>query len=362
MLGNVLESIDRRRFNILVISLTTRSPVGDRLAALGIPVVALGGHGGVLTLKQLTRLVRTARAWRPDIIHTWMYHSNLLGHALRCLSKGQRAILITSIRSAMHAREQEKLSLRMVRRFDAALSGRADRIVFNSAESARQHTEYGYEGRSIEIIPNGFDVLRFAPSAERRISTRCALGVGEEPLVGLIGRFDRSKGHRFFLTAAAEVHREFAGCRFVLAGRGCDSSNSQLLGWIEQCGLAERVMLLGERRDICDLDCALDVVVCSSISESFPNSIGEAMACATPVVVTDVGGCRELVGDAGIVVPPRNVGALAGGIMCLLRKMGAERTEIGKRARTRIIENYSLPVIAARFASLYESAVAQRQM
>jgi glycosyltransferase involved in cell wall biosynthesis len=361
MLGNLLESTTLNRFELLVISLTTLSPVGDRLAARGIPVIALGGRNGVLTLAQLARLARVVRVWQPDVIHTWMYHANVTGHMVRFAGRGRRPALITSVRGALHDRSNDKVALRAVRRIDAFLSARADRVVFNSAESARQHVEYGYASRNIEVIPNGFDAMRFIPSAERRQRVRSNLGIGEEPLVGIVGRFDRSKGHRFFLGAAAQVATQFPQCRFALIGRGCEAVNPQLQAWINEFRLDGRVMLLGERRDVAELDCALDVVASSSISESFPNSIGEAMACATPVIVTDVGDCRELVGDCGIVVPPRDENALSAGLIKLLRMSSKERADMGRRGRERIMARYTLPAIAERFESLYANVQANRK-
>ena len=360
MLRNLVASLDRQRFDTLVVSLTTRSPIGDELSALGIPVEVLGGSGGVLSLRQIVRLAKIAAAWRPDVIHAWMYHSNLAAFALSLSPTLRRPALITSVRGALNAPDQQKLPLRVVRRLDALLSRRADAIVFNSAISAGQHVALGYDGRRVNIIPNGFDTTLYLPSPDARERIRKSWVFDQEPIVGIIGRFDPLKGHRRFLEAAALVTRDRPDCRFVLAGRGCDDSNSVLTGWIAELGLRDRALLLGEQRDVASLDCALDAIVCASLSESFPNSIGEAMCCGVPAIVTDVGDCAALVGDTGIVVPPRDAPAIADGILRVIRLDASARTNLGARARARMVEKYALPLIATRYAALYESVNAAR--
>ena len=359
MLRNVVGQFDRSKVETLVISLTTKTPIGDELEAVGIPVVALGGRDGFLTPRQLMGLFGAAAAWKPDVIHAWMYHANLAAHGLTLIARRPRPALITSVRGALNAPDRQKRTLRLVRRLDALLSRRADAIVFNSATSAKQHLAIGYDPRNIEVIPNGFDTVKFAPSEARRTEIREALGCGSDPLVGVVGRFDPLKGHRVFLEAAKRVAADYLRCKFVLVGRGCDRSNELLLSWIRELALGERVILLGERRDVPSIDCALDVVISSSLSESFPNAIGEAMACEVPAVVTDVGDCAALVADTGIIVPARDAGALAAGILDLLNRSALTRSALGKRARERIIARYALPAVAERFVAVYEASLAR---
>jgi len=356
MLRNVVTQFDRARVETMVISLTTRSPIGDELASLGIPVIALGGRGGVLTPRQLKVVANATASWRPDVVHSWMYHSNVVAQGLSCFPRRPRIACITSVRGSLDAPEQQPLSLRFVRRLDAVLSTRADAIVFNSAASARQHAAIGYDARRITVIPNGFDTTVFAPSESSRHAVREELGCGSNLVIGLVGRFDPLKGHRIFLEAAHLVAKQQAGCKFLLVGRGCDRSNSVLTGWIRQFRLDAQTILLGERRDIA----TIDVIVSSSISESFPNAVGEAMSVGVPAVVTDVGDCASLVGDTGVIVPPRNSVALSEGIMRLLRHGTAACRAIGARARERISAHYSLPVVAERYVALYEGCVLRR--
>lgn len=101
---------------------------------------------------------------------------------------------------------------------------------------------------------------------------------------------------------------------------------------------------------------ALDVLVSASgWAEGFPNAVGEAMACAVPCLVTDTGDCAAIVGDGGVVVPPRDGARLAAALADLRRLPADERARIGARGRARIASSFTLERCVARYAELYRS-------
>jgi glycosyltransferase involved in cell wall biosynthesis len=116
------------------------------------------------------------------------------------------------------------------------------------------------------------------------------------------------------------------------------------------------MQLLGRRADIPRLTAALDVASASSaFGEGFPNVVGEAMACGIPCVVTNVGDAARIVGETGIVVPPKDPVALAEGWRKLIA-LGAEgRGQLGQAARARIQQHYSLTGVVRQYEDLYES-------
>lgn len=355
MLQKLVRTLQERSHDVSVVSLSTAVPIGLEMQADGIQVLALGGRAGMLLPHQLWRLQRTYREFQPDILHSWMYHANVLAQTLPAWSTRQRRPgLVTSVRGAVHAPRQQKLALRAVRRIDARMSHRADAIVFNSRRSAEQHAALGYDASKMIVIPNCFDSRRYQPMPAERTRIRSELACGASVLVGLVARFERLKNHHLFLQAARSVVDRCPQARFLLAGRGCDTRNGQLMRWVAELGLGERVHALGERRDIAAIDNALDVAVCSSVSESFPNAIGEAMACGVPAVVTDVGDCGYLVGDAGRVVPAGDPQALADAILELARLPPEARAALGARARARVSREFSLERISEQYLDLYD--------
>jgi glycosyltransferase involved in cell wall biosynthesis len=105
---------------------------------------------------------------------------------------------------------------------------------------------------------------------------------------------------------------------------------------------------------------ALDIATLSSAcGEGFPNVLGEAMACGLPCVATDIGDASELLGQTGIVVPPRDPHALAVAWRVLIEIGAQRRRSLGSKARVRIVQDYSLGAAVARYEALYDDIVAQ---
>lgn len=362
MLQKLVGAVAPHGVEAVVVSLTSTSRIGDELRASGVPVFALGGRGGILLPGQVLSLRSMYRQVRPQIVHTWMYHANVAGHGLvRLCGRRDRPALITSVRGALGAPERQKPMLRLVRRIDARLSAAADALVFNSHRACEQHAAIGYAMERATVIPNGFDTGRFRPSNEDRRRIRQELGCQDGFLIGLVARFDPLKDHKTFLQAAALVAPHVPGCRFVLVGRGCHLDNPGIGGPIRQYGLEGKVLALGERHDMPAIQASLDLAVCSSVSESFPNSIGEAMASGVPCVVTDVGDCAMLVGDGGRVVPPSSPQALAVAMTQMLALPAGELAAIGARARARIDAQFSTAKVANAYVELYRSCVSGRE-
>jgi glycosyltransferase involved in cell wall biosynthesis len=136
-------------------------------------------------------------------------------------------------------------------------------------------------------------------------------------------------------------------------GTDIDHHNKQLQKWIEEPRYSDHFLLLGKRNDIPHINATLDIACSSSLGESFPNAIGEAMACGVPCVVTDVGDLKKLVGDTGLVVPTNDPEALANAIIELLNKPETVRQNLGKQARERIEKSFSIKSIVSEYEQLY---------
>jgi glycosyltransferase involved in cell wall biosynthesis len=364
MLYKLLSATDRGRFDPSVISLSDLGPLAPRIADLGIPVSALRMTRGRLEPRPLGRLARGLVARRPHVVHTWMYHADLLGGAMARATG--RAKVVWGLRGSVDPRLSKRSSRMVARACTYASAWVPDRVVSCSERLAEMHVALGYDPERMMVIPNGFDLARFSPDPALRVQSRRLLGMeahgqsqrspdtDEQLLVGLVGRYDPQKDHRTFLRAAGELARARADVRFVMCGPGVDSENGELAGQIAELGLGERCRLLGPVADPRGVLNALDVLVCSSAyGEGFPNVLGEAMACGVPCVTTDVGDAAMIVADTGRVVAVGDWRALAREVDGLLELDGAARAELGGRARARVQRNFSLPGVARRFEELY---------
>ena len=128
------------------------------------------------------------------------------------------------------------------------------------------------------------------------------------------------------------------------------SDNPLVSKLIESTGLArEAVELCGQVDNMAEFYREIDVLVLSSRTEGFPNVVAEAMSYGKPVVTTDVGDAAAIIGGDGIVVPPRNLEALAGAMRNMLDLSPADYTAMATAAKSRIEREYALPAIARRY-------------
>lgn len=356
MLYKLLERADRRSFSFHVLSLTSLGDIGPRIAALGWPVHALEMRAGTVDPRGVASLYRRLRQMRPDVVHTWMYHADLVGGVAARLA-GVSA-LVWGIRNSTLQPGRSKWKTRLVVRLNALLSRRLPAGILSCSEAARDvHVALGYAAEKMTVVPNGFDLSRFRPDPEARSSVRAELGLSPgTPLVGLIGRFDPQKNHAGFLRAAGLLKQTQPAVRFVLAGAGLDAGNPELLRRAQDAGVSDAVFWLGQRDDMPRLMASLDVLASSSsYGEAFPNVIGEAMACGVPCAVTDVGDSGAIVGDTGRVVSPGDMPALAAAISALLSLNATDRASISDRARARIQEHFEIGSVVRRYEDYYRA-------
>jgi len=287
-----------------------------------------------------------------------MYHGNLVASIASWFCTNNPPV-VWNVRQSLYDLEHERPLTRWVIRANALFSARTDAIIYNSRVSARQHEEFGFDTSRTRIIPNGFNAQVFRPNEHARADIRRELNVADDAiLIGLIGRYHPMKDHRNFLNAAALLGKDFPNVRFLLAGHEVNVGNSALSKVIKALGLSGRVFLLGERKDIPQLNVALDIASSSSWAEGFANVVGEAMSCGVPCVVTDVGDSAWIIGDTGRVVPPRNPEALAMAWGALIALGRDGRQALGACARQRVIAYFSLEAVVQQYEDLYESLVA----
>lgn len=356
----LLSRHDHRRFHPTVISLMPCRglPLERKIAALGVEVYSLGLRPGRPHPGALLALLKKLRALRPDLVCGWEVHGNVAVAGASFFHA--RTPTVWNVCNSLGDLSTEKPATRALIWALARVSHRPRRIIYNSPVSVRQHEAIGYRASRSVYIPNGFDCDVFRPDSEARAAVRRELGLEPEvPLVGLIARYHPVKDHATFLEGARRVAALHPHAHFLLAGRGVAASNPALLALLDDLGLASRVSLLGERQDIPRLMAALDVACLTSLAESSPVVIGEAMACGVPCVATDVGDVAAVVGEHGRIVPRRNPQAFAGALDELLRMPAEHRRDLGARARRQVLDRHHLDKIAAAFDDVHLGVLAE---
>ena len=360
MLYKLLAETDRTRFEPVVVSLMDSGALRERIEALGVAVHTVGMKPELPTPLDFWRLIRLTRRLRPDLIVGWMYHS-CLAVQLASIFSSRRARVLWSIHYSSSSLTDEKWLTALVIKACAFLSRLPSKIIFVSRDGQSKHKPLGFSTENSCVIPNGIDTKTFIPSLEARASLRSELGLADDALIiGMVSRYHPMKDHANFLRAAALLLKTHPETHFLLVGRAVDDANQELRRLIQELKLGHRTHLLGERHDVPRLAAALDVFSLSSYCESFPNVIGEAMACAVPCVVTDVGDAAWIVGDTGRVVPPRDLNALAEAWAEMLNLGMDGRAALGRAALSRVGEYFPVKAVVQHYETLYEAVLTER--
>lgn len=337
-----------------VISLKDSGYFGDKLESCGIKVISLGMKSGTLSIGAFIKLVRIIKDMRPTVVQTYMYHADFFGGTAAFVS-GCPRIVWGLHNSNLDVNTVKKKTI-LVAKACALLSHIIPSMIVSCSKKAVDvHTDIGYKRNKFHVIPNGYDTSIFVPNYNFRTSIRNEFGIGDNDIViGIVARFDPQKDHINFLDAVAFVATKEPNVHFILCGNGMTSDNNILANKAKMLGIIDKCYFIGKRDDIPSIMNALDFhVLSSSYGEAFPNVVAEAMSCGVPCVVTDVGDCAEMVGDAGWVVLPRNSRALADAILQAIGENNELRNKRKIKSRELICEKYNINKIVGEYNDIW---------
>lgn len=339
---SLADSFAGRGHEVVIAYLTGRALLRPRCRQ--IRVVDLQVDSAYTLARAYLRLRHLIKAFEPDIVHSHMVHANLLARLLR-LSVG-----IPRVISSAHS-THEGGHLRM------ALYRLTDRLADISTNVSDAAVEAFVARRAVPpgrmiTVHNGISTDEFRYSEFYRQELREELGLAPDcPLILAVGRLYEAKDYPTLLAALGRLGPDAPDFRVLIVGDG--PLRARLVAQAEALGLAGRLRFLGVRSDVARLMTAADIFVLSSAWEGFGLVVAEAMACQRVVVATDSGGVKEVLGDAGGLVPARDPEALARGLRWALSLSERERAMLGERARRRVQERFSLDAAAARWLALY---------
>ncbi|HMG85667.1 MAG TPA: glycosyltransferase [Terracidiphilus sp.] len=298
-------------------------------------------------------LVRGRRVlcdFRPDLVHCHTFHANMAGRLL-CVA-GAFPRTLSTIHNVYEGPWHRTLAY-----------GLTDRLAIHTTAVSRAVATRSIEsgvvaGSKCSVLTNGIDVALFAKDGGRRDAMRTELNAGSNFIWLAAGRIAAAKDYPNLLGAFARVLAVVSQTRLWVAGEGSDQEGELVRNLAAQEGLTEHIDWLGLRDEMPAVFDGADAFVLGSAWEGMPLVVGEAMAMEKPVVATDVGGVRELAGDAGMIVPPNDAGALAGAMLYVMRKSQEELSVMGEAARARIRKHFDMNAKAAEWEALYSRLLA----
>ena len=353
MLYRLLCGLDKSKFIATVITLQSfPGPLQEKIEALNINVCEVKVKSK-LDLTAAIRLYNLVKRLEPQILHTQLFASDMLGRTIGRILKVP--VIITGIRNIYYGNLNRYLLYKVTKRF-------SDKTVFVSHAAANRFVELNIVPKEkANVIHNGLDLNNFykALGKEAKQSMRTDLSLPEEGFLMLaVGRLSRQKGYSGLFKALTLLEKmgNF-DYKLIIAGTG--PLRQELEREVKDLGLHHRVSFIGRCDNIPALMAASDVLVLNSLWEGLPGVVMEAMASELPVVATNVGGTSELVDDGktGYLVQPNDPDEMKEALTELMSLSEEERRNMGKAGREKVKIQFHVEKMVSEYEQLYDETL-----
>jgi glycosyltransferase involved in cell wall biosynthesis len=270
-----------------------------------------------ISLVSLIKVKKLLQTLEADVLHS--HHIGPLLYGGIAAKLASISCLIHTEHDAWHMEDNKR------RRLESLLLSLVKPVLVADANGVKKQLETYQPSYPSQVIHNGVDCKLFHKGNQPYARAQLGLVQSTEEravtYIGCAGRLTEVKGHKYLIDAMKFLKDD---CILLLAGEG--DHRYEIEKYIELSGLKERVILLGNLDNMVYFYQSLDVFCLSSLNEGLPLSPLEAQACGVPVVLTDVGGCREACcPDSGVMVPAKDGTALAWAIRQTLSKLNRDQ-------------------------------------
>jgi len=303
-------------FTNIVCSVTSDSTLAADFEANDIPVYTLDMNrkSDIFAISRLSKILKKEK---PDILHTYLFHANLIGTLAGRFSG--IPIIVNSERIVPNKGFHRRIISRGLNKVTHAIETNSQA---NKNYICRKHN---IDQNKISVILPGFELNNLDNAT--RVTYRKILNISQsEFLIGCFGRLDQQKGFEYAIKALSQIDYKDRKIKLIIVGEGPE--RSLLMNMVHELNLTNEVMLLGQRTDIQELMCATDLVFVPSRYEGLPRVVLEGMMAEKPIVATNVGGVSEVVEDTvnGLLVPPDDVQLMVQAISRIVHDSGFARS------------------------------------
>lgn len=343
MLYKLCGAMDKSKYDITVISLMGRGVFADRLEACGVNVYTLdlNKFNAPIVLLKYIKLIRKIK---PDVVHSWMYHANVI--SMLCKPFYRKARYMNSIRTGLENYDNHNKLTKILIRLNAKFSRFSDLTLNNSKKSIIDHEKIGFKKQV--FIPNGFDENVYKPNCNIKNEFYNRIGLCKNSkIIGIIARDHPDKNILRFIELANLLLKKDSSLRFLIAGKGCSTIN--VSSYLDDKNNLEKFFVF-ESVESSQYLTVLDAYLSTSKTEGFPNILAEAMLCEVPVVASNVGDCKDVVNIYGeIFEPSENSDEIVNKVLKVLKTKDIAK----KQMREHIVANFSIESILEKHEKLY---------
>jgi glycosyltransferase involved in cell wall biosynthesis len=356
-LVELVKGIDKTRYKPIIVTLFPGGALDSEVQQIpGAQLISLN-RNGKYDFTILNRMYTLLKRKEVDIIQPFLTPATFF--SLLPSMPARTSVKIITERCGV--RIKANYGHRIYQSIEDFFTRFADWVIPNSESGKNLLVKRGINPDRIKVIYNGINFERLVCDQAKIAQIQNQIKQSsDDKIVGITASLTPAKDHVTFLRGAKLIHQAMPKTRFAILGDG--PLRQDLENLTIELDIKPYVTFLGNQREVGSYVSTFDVFCLSSIDhEGCSNATLEAMYLEKPVVVTDLGGNREVVAhdETGLIVPVRSPEALADGVLAYLKQPDKARI-MGNNAKKSVITRFSLPRMIHNYEQLYEQAMQQK--
>ena len=295
------------------------------------------------------KLRRFMKKKNPDIIQSWMYHSNFSTFFIPKIFHDK---IFWNIRhSELNFRISKKKTILL-----SIICGLFSRIIpksiiYCSKKSIDFHENYHfYSKQKSSLIYNGYNEKNLFPSKKIRLNFRKKNKIKKSNIIlGYAGRYAKQKNIPNILKSFSKITQHYNNVYLYMVGKDINRNNKELIDYSNKLKINKKIFFLNEQKNLLEFYNGIDLLILASYSESFPNVIAESMLCSTPVLSSNAGCSKIIINDCGFILAKNDYKSIYFNLKKIINFfMNRERewNLLKKRSRLQIKKNFSIKKMA----------------
>lgn len=340
------------KIDITIITLIDNGFYEFELNKIGVNIFSLdlsSRYNLINFVKKILQFRKYIKDQNPDIIQSWMYHSNFITIFIHKIFYNK---IFWNIRHSELNFSISKKTTIMISIICGVISKIIPKKIIYCSERSKNFHEniHLYNKKKSKLIDNGFSEINYFSSKNMREKFREMNKINDSDITfGFAGRYAKQKNIPSLLNAFSIITKTYSNLSLCMAGKNINKDNKELKNLIEYYKIQDKVKLLNEKKNLVEFYNGIDLLILTSHSESFPNVVAESMLCSTPVLSSDAGCAKKIIDNYGFIFNDNKQEVLIQELKKIINLFINNKSEwqsLKKKSRLHIKNNFSISNMA----------------